>query len=196
MVFADNADAQNPELRQPPCLSFHLRLSQKSHNIWLTSSSLLSASAHSFGESLCVLQLQVLNYTHLLHAAGDRKCASSHGSCWSQMLYLQARLADEKGKFFTEILQEKDVNKLSLWHWISRSSLTWLEMPFQVRLAKQEAIVPRTFHWTLTVPSLNNIGMQSTFSNHNSIGDELGFIYSASASASNNCRGDVEVCLF
>lgn len=27
------------------------------------------------------LQFQVLNYTHLLLAAGDRKCSSSHGSC-------------------------------------------------------------------------------------------------------------------
>lgn len=114
--------------------------------------------------------------------------AAVEARCCTCRLWL-ARLADEKRKFSTEILQEKDVNKLSLWHWISRPSLTWLEMPFQVRLTKQEAIVPRTFHWTLTVPSMNNIGMQSTFSNHNSIRDELGFIYSASASASNNCRG-------
>lgn len=114
--------------------------------------------------------------------------AAVEARCCTCRLWL-ARLADEKRKFSTEILQEKDVNKLSLWHWISRPSLTWLEMPFQVRLTKQEAIVPRTFHWTLPVPSMNNIGMQSTFSNHNSIRDELGFIYSASASASNNYRG-------
>lgn len=47
-----------------------------------TSSSPLSAA-----KACAFSQLQVLSYTHLLRAWRDRKCASSFGSCSSQMSY-------------------------------------------------------------------------------------------------------------
>lgn len=52
---------------------------------------LLSLLTFMISAKVCTfLQLQVLNYTPLLLAEGDRKSASSPGSCSSQMLQWQA----------------------------------------------------------------------------------------------------------
>ena len=64
---------------------------------------LLSASPPGL-KPVHFLQLQVLNYTHLLLAPGDRKYASSFGSCSSQMLQLVSSdwLADKRGWLFPD----------------------------------------------------------------------------------------------
>lgn len=190
----------------PPCPPPHpihfffflsLKLFQTSHKCWMAPSSLLSFCSQFLWKSTCSYNFR-FSITHTCYLLQGTESvlplmAAAKARCCSCRLQL-ARLADEK-TLFTETLQENDVNKLMLQYWISRSSLTWLEMLFKVRLENQEDVVPRTFLGILMAASLNNIAKQSTSSNHNSIRDELGFIQAASASASNNCR-DVEVCLF
>ena len=122
-----------------------------------------------------LLQLQVLSYTPLLLAEGDRGSASPPSSCSSQMLQWQAVIGWQiKEPGFPRGWSEKmETNPFQ--PWISRSSLTWLEMSFKL-LPESEDVVTRTFSWMPTAPSLAKIARSFIWRHHHSIRDELGFI--------------------
>lgn len=79
------------------------------------------------------------------------------------------------------------LNQQVLINLIGNALQTWLE--------NKEDVVTRSFCWMPAAPSLAKIAKSFIWRHHRCIQDELGFIWAASALASDNYR-DAEVCLF